>query len=102
MTVHGTESADHMREQFSLGLFSVPHDHTEVEDDPYGTLHYDGEPLPRMIELSERRPVRARAVMFDLGRLEVISQPKIVRSGTQFDLPSENLIGWKASGLNSR
>jgi 2-aminoadipate transaminase len=23
-----------------------------VEDDPYGTLHYDGEPLPRMIELS--------------------------------------------------
>lgn len=26
-----------------------------VEDDPYGTLHYDGEPLPRMIELSARR-----------------------------------------------
>ena len=25
-----------------------------VEDDPYGTLHYDGEPLPRMIELSAR------------------------------------------------
>ena len=23
-----------------------------VEDDPYGGLHYDGEPLPRMIELS--------------------------------------------------
>lgn len=23
-----------------------------VEDDPYGTLHYDGRPLPRMIELS--------------------------------------------------
>lgn len=26
-----------------------------IEDDPYGTLHYDGEPLPRMIELSARR-----------------------------------------------
>jgi len=26
-----------------------------VEDDPYGTLHYDGPPLPRMIELSSRR-----------------------------------------------
>lgn len=25
-----------------------------VEDDPYGTLHYDGEPLPRMIELAAR------------------------------------------------
>jgi 2-aminoadipate transaminase len=25
-----------------------------VEDDPYGTLHYDGSPLPRMIELSAR------------------------------------------------
>ena len=25
-----------------------------VEDDPYGTLHYDGRPLPRMIELSAR------------------------------------------------
>jgi 2-aminoadipate transaminase len=25
-----------------------------VEDDPYGTLHYDGAPLPRMIELSAR------------------------------------------------
>jgi 2-aminoadipate transaminase len=25
-----------------------------VEDDPYGTLHYDGEPLPRMIDLSAR------------------------------------------------
>ncbi|MFO1318656.1 MAG: PLP-dependent aminotransferase family protein [Burkholderiales bacterium] len=25
-----------------------------IEDDPYGTLHYDGEPLPRMIELSAR------------------------------------------------
>jgi 2-aminoadipate transaminase len=25
-----------------------------VEDDPYGTLHYDGEQLPRMIELSAR------------------------------------------------
>lgn len=25
-----------------------------VEDDPYGTLHYDGERLPRMIELSAR------------------------------------------------
>ena len=25
-----------------------------VEDDPYGTLHYDGVPLPRMIELSAR------------------------------------------------
>ena len=25
-----------------------------VEDDPYGTLHYDGPPLPRMIELSAR------------------------------------------------
>ncbi|WP_424987299.1 PLP-dependent aminotransferase family protein [Microbulbifer sp. S227A] len=23
-----------------------------VEDDPYGTLHYDGEPLPRMLDLS--------------------------------------------------
>lgn len=26
-----------------------------VEDDPYGTLHYDGPPLPRMIELSGRK-----------------------------------------------
>ena len=26
-----------------------------VEDDPYGTLHYDGSPLPRMIELSVRK-----------------------------------------------
>ncbi|HLY91237.1 MAG TPA: PLP-dependent aminotransferase family protein [Acetobacteraceae bacterium] len=26
-----------------------------VEDDPYGGLHYDGAPLPRMIELSSRR-----------------------------------------------
>jgi 2-aminoadipate transaminase len=26
-----------------------------VEDDPYGTLHYDGAPLPRMIELSGRK-----------------------------------------------
>ena len=25
-----------------------------VEDDPYGALHYDGAPLPRMIELSAR------------------------------------------------
>jgi 2-aminoadipate transaminase len=25
-----------------------------VEDDPYGGLHYDGEPLPRMVELSGR------------------------------------------------
>lgn len=25
-----------------------------VEDDPYGTLHYDGKPLPRMIDLSAR------------------------------------------------
>lgn len=25
-----------------------------IEDDPYGTLHYDGAPLPRMIELSAR------------------------------------------------
>jgi len=25
-----------------------------VEDDPYGTLHYDGAPLPRLIELSAR------------------------------------------------
>ncbi len=25
-----------------------------VEDDPYGTLHYDGPPLPRMIDLSAR------------------------------------------------
>lgn len=25
-----------------------------VEDDPYGTLHYDGEPLPRMIDLAAR------------------------------------------------
>lgn len=25
-----------------------------IEDDPYGTLHYDGEPLPRMIELAAR------------------------------------------------
>jgi 2-aminoadipate transaminase len=25
-----------------------------VEDDPYGTLRYDGEPLPRMIDLSAR------------------------------------------------
>jgi 2-aminoadipate transaminase len=25
-----------------------------IEDDPYGTLHYDGPPLPRMIELSAR------------------------------------------------
>jgi 2-aminoadipate transaminase len=25
-----------------------------VEDDPYGTLHYDGVPLPRMIELAAR------------------------------------------------
>ena len=31
-----------------------------VEDDPYGTLHYDGVPLPRMIELSARsRPGQA-------------------------------------------
>jgi 2-aminoadipate transaminase len=30
-----------------------------IEDDPYGTLHYDGEPLPRMIALSgEREPGR--------------------------------------------
>jgi alanine-alpha-ketoisovalerate/valine-pyruvate aminotransferase len=26
-----------------------------VEDDPYGGLHYDGAPLPRMIELSGRK-----------------------------------------------
>jgi 2-aminoadipate transaminase len=26
-----------------------------VEDDPYGGLHYDGAPLPRMIELSTRK-----------------------------------------------
>jgi 2-aminoadipate transaminase len=26
-----------------------------VEDDPYGTLHYDGAPLPRLIELSGRK-----------------------------------------------
>jgi 2-aminoadipate transaminase len=26
-----------------------------VEDDPYGTLHYEGERLPRLIELSARR-----------------------------------------------
>ncbi|PTM38882.1 PLP-dependent aminotransferase family protein [Bosea sp. 124] len=33
-----------------------------VEDDPYGTLHYDGERLPRMIELSARaRPGEAYA-----------------------------------------
>ena len=33
-----------------------------VEDDPYGTLHYDGERLPRMIELSARlRPGQAYA-----------------------------------------
>jgi 2-aminoadipate transaminase len=25
-----------------------------VEDDPYGTLHYDGRPLPRMLDLSAR------------------------------------------------
>jgi 2-aminoadipate transaminase len=25
-----------------------------IEDDPYGTLHYDGPPLPRMIDLSAR------------------------------------------------
>lgn len=25
-----------------------------IEDDPYGTLHYDGVPLPKMIELSAR------------------------------------------------
>ncbi len=25
-----------------------------VEDDPYGTLHYDGPPLPRMIDISAR------------------------------------------------
>ncbi len=25
-----------------------------VEDDPYGTLHYDGAPLPRMLDLSAR------------------------------------------------
>lgn len=26
-----------------------------VEDDPYGSLHYDGAPLPRLIDLSARR-----------------------------------------------
>ncbi len=33
-----------------------------VEDDPYGTLHYDGEPVSRMIELSARaRPSESYA-----------------------------------------
>lgn len=31
-----------------------------VEDDPYGGLHYDGEPLPRLIELSGQRSAGQR------------------------------------------